>query len=293
MSACTLPYVSVALALVSALLFSLGIQLSRSGLRHLDPRSATLVTIGTATALYWIASPLFVERYFWLSPAVALFALIGLFRPALSGNLAMAGTFYLGPTISSALAATAPLFGVGLGVLALGEQAGPGVLLGTLAIVAGVVLLSRRGESLGAWPWWALLLPIGAALLRSLAQALAKLGMETLPSPFFVGLVGYSVSFLVALAYQGRRREPLALVARSPGLKWMVAAGACYGFAILSLNFALACGRLVVVAPIVACSPLFTMLLGLLVFREHGIGIRVALAVMLIVPGVLLVTSRA
>lgn len=52
-------------------------------------------------------------------------------------------------------------------------------------------------------------------------------------------------------------------------------------------------GRLVVLAPIVACSPLFTMLLGLLVCREHGIGARVAAAVALIVPGVALVTLRA
>lgn len=293
MLACTDPQLAAGLALVAALLFSLGIHCSRGGLRHLDSRSATLVTIGTATALYWVASPWFLERHFWLSPAIALFALIGLFRPALSGNLAMAGTHHLGPTISSTLAATAPLFGVALGVVMLGEDPGAGVLIGTIAIVSGVALLSRRGASAGAWPWWALLLPIGAALLRSLAQALAKLGMQTLPSPFFVGLVGYTVSFVVVLAYQGRRDRPVAEVVRSPGLAWMIASGVCYGFAILSLNFALACGRLVVVAPIVACSPLFTLLLGVLVFRERGIGVRVAAAVLLIVPGVVLVTLRA
>ena len=293
MPACEAAYLSVILALVAALLFSLGIHFSRSGLRHLDSRSATLVTIGAATALYWLASAWFVEWHFWLSPAVALFALIGLFRPVLSGNLAMAGTHYLGPTIASTLAATAPLFGVGLGVAILGEEAGPGVLLGTLAIVVGVVALSRRGAMLSDWPWWALLLPIGAALLRSLAQAIAKLGMEMLPSPFFVGLVGYTVSFAVALAYQGGRKAPIAVVTRSPGLKWMIAAGISYGLAILSLNTALACGPLVVVAPIVACSPLFTLLLGLLVFDERIIGLRVAVAVLLIVPGVVLVTLRA
>ena len=34
----------------------------------------------------------------------------------------MAGTKHLGPTISSTLASTAPLFGLGFGALVLGEE---------------------------------------------------------------------------------------------------------------------------------------------------------------------------
>ena len=37
----------------------------------------------------------------------------------------------------------------------------------------------------------ALLLPVGAALLRSFAHVFAKIGMEAIPSPFFVALVAY------------------------------------------------------------------------------------------------------
>jgi len=62
------------------------------------------------------------------------------------------------------------------------------------------------------------------------------------------------------------------------------------GFAILSLNSALNCGRLSVVAPIVACSPLFTLLLGVCVFRERAVTGRVVLAVLLVVPGVVLIS---
>jgi drug/metabolite transporter (DMT)-like permease len=273
-------------------LFSVAIQLTRRGLQHLDSRAATLVTIGTATLLYWAASPWLLEGHYWLSPAILLFAAIGLFRPFLSANLAMAGTRYLGPTVSSTLAATSPVFGVALGVVLLGERLGGAVAMGTLAIVSGVVALSWKGGEARTWPWWALALPMGAALLRSLAQALAKLGMETLPSPYFVGLVGYSVSFLVALAYHRRNPSGYASVVVSPGFKWMVSAGVLVGLAILALNSALNCGRLVVVAPIVACSPVFTMLLGLSLFRERSITRRVVLAVLLVVPGVVLITLR-
>ncbi|NIW85568.1 MAG: EamA family transporter, partial [Gammaproteobacteria bacterium] len=258
------------MALCSAFLFALGIQFTRVGLRHSDPRTGTLVSIGTATLLYWAVSPWLLERHYWLSPAVLLFAAIGLFRPFLSSNLSMAGTKHLGATISSTLAATSPLFGVALGVVLLGEHLGLDIALGTAAIVAGVVVLSWRDDVSRAWPWWALLLPIGAALLRSVAQAFAKVGMESLPSPYFVGLVGYSVSFLVASIDHGRRGAPLgAILSRYSG--WFVLTGASYGLAILSLNSALHCGRLSVVAPIVACAPLFTLVLGVSLFREKAV----------------------
>ena len=284
----TLP---VALALAAAFFFALGIQFTRKGLRHTDPRTGTLISIGTATLLYWAASPWWLERQYWHSPAVVLFAAIGLFRPFLSSNLSMAGTKHLGATISSTLAATSPLFGVALGVVLLGEPLGAAIVVGTAGVVAGVVMLSWRGEVARAWPWWALALPIGAACLRSIAQAIAKVGMESLPDPYFVGLVGYSVSFLVALADHRWRGAGLTAVA-GQGRGWLVLTGLSYGMAILTLNSALNCGRLSVVAPIVACSPLFTLLLGVLLFREQAVTTRVVIAVALVVPGVVLISMH-
>lgn len=289
MPACVNPVMPVVLALGAAFLFALGIQFTRKGLHFSDPRTGTLISIGTATSLYWAVSPWMLERHYWLSPAIALFAAIGLFRPFLSSNLSMAGTQYLGATISSTLASTSPLFGVALGVLLLGEYLGLDIAFGTAAIVAGVVVLSWRGEVSREWHWWALLLPVGAALLRSVAQAFAKLGMESLPSPYFVGLVGYSVSLAVALAdhrWRGAGFAPMI----NRGCAWFVLTGLSYGFAILSLNSALNCGRLSVVAPIVACSPLFTLLLGITLFREQAVTARVILAVLLVVPGVVLIS---
>ncbi|GIS91195.1 MAG: hypothetical protein CM1200mP20_12360 [Pseudomonadota bacterium] len=61
---------------------------------------------------------------------VILFMLIGLFRPFLSANFALAGIRHLGPTLSSTLASTAPLFGVLFAVLILGESMTPTLLLG-------------------------------------------------------------------------------------------------------------------------------------------------------------------
>ena len=101
----------------------------------------------------------------------------------------MAGTRILGPTLSSTLAGTAPLFGVGLGFFLLSESLSWEIVVGTTGIVTGVILLTWRRDHTVSWPMIALLLPIGAAFLRSLAHAVAKLGLEVLPSPFFVALI--------------------------------------------------------------------------------------------------------
>ena len=276
------------LALLSALMFAVGIQLSRLGLQYTTPAAAALVQIAASTGAYWLLAPWFVEARYWLMPAVMLFAAIGLFRPFLSARLALAGTQRLGATISSTLSGTAPVFGVAGGVLALGEPLSAPVMLGTLGIVTGVVVLSWKGRAPRDWVLWALLLPVGAAALRALAQLAAKVGMESLPSPFFVGLVGYTVSLAIAMLGT-KAREDSAVFARTPGFKWLVLTGIGNGFSVLSLNTALQCGKLSVVSPIVACSPLFTLLLGWLVFSEQAINARVVAAVGLIVPSVVFI----
>lgn len=290
---CSLEFLPVILSLTSALLFATGIQLARLGLEYTDTPTATLTQIGAATLVYWVSAPFLVKAHYWISPAVFLLAAIGLFRPFLSARLSLAGTRWLGPTISSTLSSTAPVFGIALGYLALGEALSAPVLIGAGAIVAGVVCLSWKDGPRRSWPVWALALPVGAALLRTLAQVFAKIGMVDIPSPFFVGFVGYSVSFAIALltAWGRVRRTPAPLW--TPGSKWLVGTGICYGIAILSLNTALLCGDLVVVSPIVACSPLFSLFLGWLVFRERTINGRVVVAVMLVVPGVALIAFES
>ena len=276
------------LALTSAFLFALGAQLSRLSLRHLPPSRVAFIEIGVSTLIYWAFAPFFVEAGYWLMPAVLLFILAGLVRPFLSARLAIAGTKHLGPTLSSTLQGTAPLFGVSLGVLALGEQLTPAALIGTAGVIAGVTLLSRRGKAKRGWPLWALLLPVGAALVRASANMVSKLGMETLASPFFVGLVAYTVSLALFLVVAPPPRERDLL--RNPGFKWAALTGTIYAVSLLSLNTALNCGKLVVVSPIVACSPVFTLLLGLTLFREEAIDRRVIWTVLLVVPSVILIT---
>ena len=282
----------VLLSLAAAILFAFGNQLARLALRFVDSQTAVLWQIGVSVSIYWLAAPFYMEAWYWTASVLPLLIVLGCFRPLLSANLGMAGTRILGPTINATLSATAPLFGVALGVALLAEALSWEIAVGSMGIVAGVTLISARGPSSRTWPLVALLLPIGAALVRSLSHAFSKIALEEIPSPFFVALVAYSVSFVLALANQARTGGSGFEAIAPEGVKWVLATGATYGIAVLVLNMALLHGRLIVVAPIVACTPLFTLLLGAAVFREDAITRRVAIAVLVVVPSVVLIGVR-
>ena len=282
----------VLLSLAAAIIFAFGNQFARVALRFVDSQTAVLWQIGVSVSIYWLAAPFYMEAWYWTASVLPLLIMLGCFRPLLSANLGMAGTRILGPTINATLSAIAPLFGVALGVVLLAETLSWEIAVGSVGIVAGVILISSRGPSSRTWPLVALLLPIGAAFVRSLSHAFSKIALEEIPSPFFIAVVAYSVSFVLALANQVRTGRPGYEAVAPEGVKWLIVTGATYGVAVLVLNMALLHGRLIVVAPIVACAPLFTLLLGAAVFRENAITRRVVIAVLIVVPSVALIGIR-
>ncbi len=283
------------LAFTSAFLFAVSVQFQNLGLRYADSRTGTLIQILAATALYWLLTPWFLLSTYWFTSAVLVFAAIGLFRPFLSANLALAGVRHLGPTLATTLASTAPLFAALFAVILLGESLSPPVLTGTVVIVLAITLLTRRpGQSNTAWPLWALLLPLGAAAFRALGHAFTKYGLETVAEPLFAGLVGYTVSLLIAgtTSIASARRRVLR-IHWHPGLLWFYIGGTINGIAIWSLNTALGMGSVVTVVPIVSLSPIFSFFLGLLVFRRETFTARIVISILLVVPGVILVSMAA
>ena len=276
----------VLLSLAAAIIFAFGNQFSRVALRFVDSQTAVLWQIGVSVSIYWLAAPFYMEAWYWTASVLPLLIMLGCFRPLLSANLGMAGTRILGPTINATLSAIAPLFGVALGVVLLAETLSWEIAVGSVGIVAGVILISSRGPSSRTWPLVALLLPIGAAFVRSLSHAFSKIALEEIPSPFFIVVVAYSVSFVLALANQVRTGRPGYEAVAPEGVKWLIVTGATYGVAVLVLNMALLHGRLIVVAP------LFTLLLGAAVFRENAITRRVVIAVLIVVPSVALIGIR-
>ena len=283
---------AIGFALLAAFIFGLGVQLSRKGLNHGDYRVGTLLTILGSFAAFVIAAPVGLPSPAWSWTGFLIFAGIGLMMPLISSHLATASTLILGPTIAATVASVSPIFGLVFGIFVFAEQLTAGIALGTGAIIIGVAVLSWRGGAQVNWPAWAIFLPIGAALIRSLSQGLTKLGFETLPSPYVAALVGYAVSSLACLVIHVSRGEPWPSLKLGSGLWWFVGAGTVNACAIFCLYYALARGDLIVVAPTVATSPVFTLLLSIYPFRQEHVDWRKLLAVGLVVPGVVLISLR-
>ena len=285
---------AVALSLSAAFIFAVGAQLTRYGLRTIDPQSGALVSIAAATVLYWCVAPWQLSVAMFASSAVWLFVLVGMFRPAVSSTCAMIGTAILGPTVSTTLSSTAPFFGLAFGVAFLGESLTVPVTVGTLSIVIGVIALAKRdgkGEDT-SWPLWALALPVLAAVIRVGAHLLTKVGMEEIPSAYFAGLVAYNASLAVAVTTFILRRQSVLTLMRDPNVHWFMGAGVAFGIAVLLVNVALQFGPLSVVAPLVSLEAIFVLALGLTIFKEGRLTLRIVVAVTLVVAGAVAISAR-
>ncbi len=283
----------ILLSLLSAGLFSVSILVLHQGLRYADSESGSLIQISATALCYWLFAPWLVESWMWLTSAAAIFAVIGLFKPFLSANAALLSVHYLGPTPTQTLAATSPLFAAAFGVFFLGEYLTMPIVLGTLAIMAGSIILAQqrqeKGSSRTSWPLWALSLPLAAAFIRAAADTFTKYGMLELPSPYFAGLVMFTVSVLIASAFYIIRRRRLPLMGRGHGNGWFVLAGVVNAIAVYCMNIALHLGDVIIVLPLVAASPLITLLLSVFVVRRETITRHSLLAALLVVPGVIVI----
>lgn len=260
------------LAIASAFCFGAGMITARIGLRHLDPRSGAAISIPTATILFIIAAPFTVSLSAFSLAAAAIFAIVGLFYPALVTLLTFRANEELGPTVTSAISGTAPLFAMLAAALLLGESVPPQATLAALGVAAGVALLSwhpgalqRRHTAL------ALMWPVAGAIVRGVAQAGAKAGLLLWPNPFAAGVIGYLVSSTAVISAERLRHGGRRAVSRH-GRWWFAATGAINGAAMVLMYSALARAPVSTVAPVIAAYPLVTALASVLFLRGEKIG---------------------
>ncbi len=279
------------LGLASAFFFALTVLYVRKGLDYADATVGTLISMGAATVLFWVTAPFYMKAEFWLSPALLIFGAVGLFRPVISTYLSNAATKQVGPTITATVGSVGPLFSVAGGVFLLHEPLGPAGALGTVSIVFGVMVLARKGPTPRTWPMLALLLPLGSGMLRSAAHVMVKFGLEILPEPFMAGMIAYTVSFVLGLGSYLIRRPKHERGVSGPALYWFVLSGLANGVAIMALNVALKKGMLVVVGPLTATFPLFTLLLSAVFFRQESLTRKTLAGVFMISGGVIVITA--
>jgi drug/metabolite transporter (DMT)-like permease len=271
------------LAAAAAALFGAALVTTHSGLKYLDARSGARVSVPSASVLFWLLVP-WVDLSGWQATAAGVFALVGLFFPAAVTLLTFEANRRLGPNVSGAIGSTTPLFAVVGAALWLGESLGAGALAATAMIVLGTVVLARPRKGAQPPARGAMWLPWTAAALRALAHVLSKAGLALWPNPFAAALLGYTVSSAVVWAMP---RGPTPVPYNRRGIAWFVATGLLNGGAVLALYSALERGPVVLVSPIAATYPLFTLAFSALWLREERLSGALIAGMALTVTGVI------
>lgn len=282
----------VAFATGAASLFGAQAIFGKRGLAYVDAQAGAMITIGVSAAVYWLLAPALLRAEYWLHPALWVFVANGCIHPMFSMYLSFEANRHMGPTVSSTVAATAPLFATAGAAAALGEAPAPAILAGMALTVGGIMALSWSGRGQArTWALSALAFPTGAALVRATNFVLGRYGMELLPVPYFAGLVSFTVSFAGSVLLYHHRHGRLPLRLPLEGLRWNAYGGLCVAGAILCMYAALGSGLVAVVSPIVAAYPLFTLAYSLL-FRQEVLSGRVLLGVLLVIGGVVWISVQ-
>lgn len=279
----------ILLALGAALLFGVSTVTAKRGLMMVDAQTGSLIVIGTVLTLYLVSSPVWMKAADWFTLGFWIFVLNGLMHPFLSMYLALEATARTGATVAATLSATAPLFAAMTAVAFLGESMNALISIGTVATVVGVMILSWGPRGTGSILRIALLFATGAAIVRGLNHTIGKWGLETMPNPFMAAFVSFAVSFICAYTVYRVRTGTMVIRIPRAAFGYFVLSGVVIAFAILCMYGGLTLGRVVVVSPIIAAYPLFTLFTALL-FRQESLTAKIAAGVLLVVGGVALIS---
>lgn len=253
---------ALAFAVLSSLCFGIALVTARVGLRELDARAGASISIPTTALLFVLAAPFALDLGGFDIRAVLLFAGVGVFFPAVVTLLTFRSNALLGPTVTSAVSGTAPLFALLAAGLFLGERIPAQAAIPAAGVVLGVALLSWKKSGVHhGFVGWALLWPVAGAAVRGLAQVGAKAGLLIWANAFAAGLIGYLVSSAAVVGADRLRRSQKPRLS-AKGIVWFAATGMLNGSAVLLMYAALSVAPVWTVVPIVASYPLVTALVG-------------------------------
>ena len=274
------------LALICSVFYASALVSARAGMHYSTPTTVTLVSILMQNLLLWFA--IFVTGGVHAVPlaGVLLFTLVGLFQLAVR-LLAYTGVEKIGASRSSALQSVSPLISAAIAITFLGEPTTLLIILGTLLVVIGIVLISWKPER--QFPdcrTWHLLLPIGAAFLTGINHPIRRYVLTMANEPLFFSALMGTVSlggFLIYFAVSPRSQR---LVWNRQAIGPFLATGVCETTSILLIITAISMGRVVIVAPIAASYPVWSLILSAIFLRDvESVNGKVIAGILSVVAG--------
>jgi len=282
---------AVVLALLSAVLFGAMTVALRFGLgagATQDPVLGALVTTAVAALVAGTAAALDPEGAQLSLRDVGFFALAGLIAPGSSQLLFTRAVRDAGPSRTSVVVGTAPLFAAAIAILLLREPVEAPLVLGAILVVgAGFLLVGESGRPSHVRMSGIVVAFLATLLFTSRDNLVRWYSGETSSGSVRGAAVAIAAGAAGTLLFllATRRRELRNGLASLPWAAFVVA-GLFFGLSYVCLFAAYYRARVTVVSPLVATESLWGVSLSVLLFRRtEVVGPRLVTAALLVVAG--------
>ncbi|MDD5020185.1 MAG: EamA family transporter [Candidatus Omnitrophica bacterium] len=283
--------IAIALAFLMTLITASSNIVLKKGLHKIHPFTATYLSVAISTLFLWLITSAYAPRSsFSNTSGILIFVLIGTFAPTIVRTLTYYGIHTLGAGRSAPIRALTPFFATFMAIVFLKERPRIGIFLGISLIVAGVALLSRKNQNdTAAWKPKHLLYPLGAAVLAGCAANLRKFGLDIMPDPVFASTIAASSSLVImsCYAFTKHRREIAEIKHHGHELRFIVIAAFLTTIGEIVDLSALMYGKVSLVVPIFAVTPLSILFLSHIFLKKHErVTKEIVLAALIIILGI-------
>jgi len=279
-------------AFQAAIFFSIGHIMIRRGLVESNAMTGAFISLSMSAVILWSLLVMMVPLTNLWTPVVFYFIAAGIFAPGIGRTLSFVGIERIGVARSVPIVNSSPIFASVFAVIFLGEVWAGQNIVGTLLVIAGVVLLSTIKPAETRWRKRDVIYPIIGAVAFGISATLRKAGLDLVNIPVLAAAVTAGTAALFSFAtlqFQGRH-QAFKLTRKSAS--WLFPAGLFNTAAMLSVFYALSHGKVVIVEPLVSSNPVLTLLFAGIFLKDlEALTLRTIIGALLTVVGTILVVT--
>jgi drug/metabolite transporter (DMT)-like permease len=260
-------FLGITLAFLAAFFFGgNGALISRPLIRE-DPDVVNYIASLTGLVATLVATVIFGQLgslLIVLPLALIIFVIFGIFHFGLSRFLAYTAIKHIGANQQAILSPTSVLYSFAFAVIFLHEGLSFDTLIGGIMIILGGILMEAKSSAAKRKG----IAKIGiatallAALIRGITPVVVKFGLHIFPYFLSASLIAYISAFVLTSAWTTPRRAIFAIRSMSRSTRSLIIlAGLSASIANLFRFGALFYAPVVIAVPIVATSPVFTILM--------------------------------
>ncbi|MDF1556972.1 MAG: DMT family transporter [ANME-2 cluster archaeon] len=278
-------------ALMAALFWSIAAVLYKMGLKDMKPFPAVMVRTTAAMGFMFMLN-IVLHRYDLTIPLMAFLflSLGGLLRLLLGGYLYFRGLEYASVSRVLPMIFTFPIFTMVLSRLILKETIGPGVVMGTILIVSGILILSREKASGSEKdPKLGILFTLMAAICYAFSIIASRAGLYYV-EPLWGAFISLPIPVMAMYALFSMDKGPAAAFKLDKRSSVLLALGGMFGMGLGSYMFFVSLTNIgtAQATSLGSVTPLFSSILAV-TFLGERVTSQLLLGILFTIAGVWLV----